>query len=147
MGFLGDLFDAYIDSHDEDEIIEDAVALFGGGRNFDQKAWNKATKKIDKLLDKGDFEKALDTLVEYYNEYEDGEPDFHYYQIRANIFMQYYDILDEDDEDFDDVEEEIEENLVGMKDEAEEAEGSDRRKMMSIYEEYRKVYRNLRRSK
>lgn len=122
--FLGGFAEGYIEERGIEGTVEDLGSLAKGVKNlfsddnqseFNEEVWNNLTDRIDNLVDSGKYDEAENILIDYYNEYENGEPDFFYFRIRSLISICYYENLAYDNEQNPEIEREVREFLKEMK--------------------------------
>lgn len=84
--------------------------------NFNQEVWNNMINRLDQHIERGEYVEAENALIDYYNDYENGEADVYYYRTRSLISICYYENLNPDSEQVNEIENEIRDFLKGMKD-------------------------------
>lgn len=94
--------------------LEDISELFSSDddddddeKEFDEQVWSDTVDEINSCIEAELYDDAIDTLVNYYKEYEDSEPDFYYYYYYALILTDAYTKMASDDPEIKDAEKNI----------------------------------------
>lgn len=115
---LGDLAKDYLKEKGIQGAVNDIKGglkgIFGSNDDSEEITWDDIYNYVKECLEEGRFSDAEDALVDYYNAYENGEPDFAYFVLRSEISYQYYCQLPLDSEQNNVIEAEIEDFLEGM---------------------------------
>ena len=100
-GTLEDISELFSSDDDDDEEKE-----------FDEQVWSDTVDEINSCIEDELYDDAIETLVNYYEEYEDGEPDFYYYYYYAQILTDAYTKMASDDPEIKDAEKKISDILT-----------------------------------
>lgn len=110
MGRLTDLLGAFAEGYvsergvsgtleDVGNLASGLLGLASGGDSdedsgdFVRQAYQETIDALNDYIDNGEFEEALRRLEEYYDVYENSQYDFHYYYIKARIYLAWYKTL------------------------------------------------------
>lgn len=104
--FLGAFAEGYVSERGVSGTLEDVgnlasglLGLAGGDDSDDdtgdfvRQAYQEMIDALNDYIDNGEFEEALSRLEEYYDVYENSQYDFHYYYIKARIYLAWYKTL------------------------------------------------------
>lgn len=116
---LGDLAKDYLKERGIQGAVSDIKGglkgIFGSDDDSGEITWDDMFNYVKECIEEERFSDAEDALVDYYNAYENGEPDFAYFALRSEISFQYYSQLPIDSDQNNVIEAEIEDFLDGMK--------------------------------
>ncbi|MCH5236468.1 MAG: hypothetical protein J1E95_01550 [Muribaculaceae bacterium] len=142
----------YLEQRGIEGTIEDLGSLAKGVKNFfssddqqnaqfDQEIWDNMQNNVFQLLDEGNYNDAENEVINYYNNYENGNPDFFYYRLRTLISLTYFENLSYDSDQEASIREEVESFLKEMKNSQQNND------MMQDYQSYRKQFEEAKRYK
>lgn len=123
MGFFKDLIggfaEGYIEERGAQGTLEDLGKLASNVKGWfsdnedknseSEGAWEEMWERVGNLIDEEEFDEAENTVIDYYNKYENGVADLAYYYLRARISLAYYQYLNYDSEQLTEIEDEINE--------------------------------------
>lgn len=116
---LGDLAKDYLKEKGIQGALNDIKGglkgIFGSDDDSEEITWDDVFNYVKECLDEERFSDAEEALIDYYNVYENGEPDFAYFVLRTEISYLYYRQLPIDSDESSAIEAEIEDFLDGMK--------------------------------
>lgn len=123
--FLGGFAEGYLEERGIEGTIEDLGDVASGVKKFfssdedssgfNQDVWNEMINRVNQHLERDEYAEAENVLIDYYNDYENGEADIFYYRNRSLISICYYENLNADSEQVAEIEKEIREFLKEMK--------------------------------
>lgn len=149
--FLGGFAEGYIEERGIEGTVEDLGSLAKGVKNFfsddsqsefNEEVWDNLIDRIDNLVDNGKYDEAENILIDYYNQYENGEPDYWYFRYRCMISICYYENLAYDNEQNSEIEKEIREFLKGMK-----SLSGDDKDNLTAYQDMKDCFENKKKEK
>lgn len=116
MGLFKELLGDFAKDYLKEKGIAGAVNDIKGGLNnlfssdndgSSEDAFDIMWENVGNLVQNEEFDEAEDAVIDYYNEYMDGEADLPYYYLRARISLAYYEYLDFNSNQLNDIEKEI----------------------------------------
>lgn len=117
-GFAKDFAKGYVEERGVKGTLEDVGDIAKGIKGFfsdssdnsSEVSWDDLTDSINQLRDENKYSDALDLLDQYYQEYEDGEPDVYYYLWRSHILIDWLE-LETQEESFREIDKALQEAI------------------------------------